>query len=59
MQETKKYVPHTARPTIPPPLQVSATFEMREALTEFIELSQWLVGGLLGPRHAPSKSQPN
>ena len=33
---------------------ISADFEMREALTEFFELTVWLLAGLLGPKHATS-----
>jgi len=31
---------------------MSANFEVREALCEFLELTQWLLAGLLGERHA-------
>ena len=33
---------------------ISADFEMREAVTEFFELAVWLLAGLLGPKHANS-----
>ena len=32
--------------------EVANNFEMCEAMIEFVELTRWLLGGLLGPRHA-------
>ena len=32
--------------------EIASHFEMCEALTEFVELTRWLLGGLLGVRHA-------
>lgn len=34
--------------------ELNADFEMHEAVVEFIELTTWLLGGLLGPRHTNS-----
>ena len=37
--------------------ELNADFEMHEAVVEFIELTRWLLCGLLGPRHASSAAK--